>query len=305
MKHAKHSKQIVILLTLTILSILNIGHVWGQEDCYSETFAPFGRPHDFNSDIQPIFDQNCADCHSPGGEGYEQTGLDLRAGNSYESLIWVPSSQDPSRLLVDPTSVEESLLWHKINCDEPGVGERMPMGEPRLDFQTDQLTIRTWLIEGAPGPDGETPPRPEHKAINFGMSGSWYDPDTAGQGFAFDVIVERTPPLFVVYWFTYSENAGGPDEQRWYLAQGEFQDGDHVVNLELFQVVGGRFDASSPAAEAHSVGTAMIEFETCDRATLTYEFEGGEMSGGSDEIDLERLSPDVLCASLSDDDQAQ
>jgi hypothetical protein len=293
----------MILLIMPLALPLWVGSVWGQDDCFSEPFFPFGRPHDYVENIQPIFDEHCVACHSPGGEGYNATGLDLRPEHSYANLVWTPSSQDPNRLLVDPNSVDDSLLWHKINCDEPGVGVRMPKDQPRLPFQTDQLAIRTWLVRGAAGPDGVTPPEPpREEAINVGMSGSWYDPNKPGQGFVFDVVIDREPPLFVVYWFTYSNESGGPEEQRWYMADGEYQEGDHAVSLNLFQVVGGRFDESEPATNLDTVGSIVLEFETCNKATFSYLFESGEMAGDSGEIVIERLSPDVFCESLTNGD---
>ncbi|NOZ04715.1 MAG: hypothetical protein GXO92_08995, partial [FCB group bacterium] len=43
---------------------------------------------EFETDVQPIFDNNCAfsDCHVAG----HTTGLDLAAGNSYGNLVYVP-----------------------------------------------------------------------------------------------------------------------------------------------------------------------------------------------------------------------
>lgn len=38
----------------------------------------------FKSDVWPILDQYCMGCHSPGGKGYEKSGLDLR---TYASLM--------------------------------------------------------------------------------------------------------------------------------------------------------------------------------------------------------------------------
>ena len=32
----------------------------------------------FKDDVFPIFKGRCIDCHEPGGEGYEKSGLDLR-----------------------------------------------------------------------------------------------------------------------------------------------------------------------------------------------------------------------------------
>jgi len=51
--------------------------------------------------------------------------------------------------------------------------------------------------------------------INFGVSGSWYEPATSGQGFVFDVTPSNN--LMAAYWFTFPVEGG---EREWYLAAG-------------------------------------------------------------------------------------
>ena len=138
--------------------------------------------------------------------------------------------------------------------------------------------------------------------INFGMTGSWYNPDTSGQGFLFDVVPDGDPPLVQVYWFTYDQEAGGPSAQRWLIAQGSWQDGDSAVVLEVIQVTGGSFDSADPSPSNETIGMAEIQFHDCTTATMTYEFD---FDGESDNpvngtIPLQRLSPDVMCASLAE-----
>ena len=57
--------------------------------------------------------------------------------------------------------------------------------------------------------------------INLGMDGSWYEPDTSGQGFFIDVHTNTEDSKFIfVSWFTYGDNTASG--QRWLTAQGEF-----------------------------------------------------------------------------------
>lgn len=152
----------------------------------------------------------------------------------------------------------------------------------------------TITVESADG--GDTMP------INFGMTGSWYNPDTSGQGFLIDVVPDGDPPLVQIYWFTYDQEAGGPSAQRWLIAQGSWQEGDSTVVLEVIQVTGGAFDSADPAPETQTIGMAEIQFHSCTTATMTYEFdfdgEGGNPVTGT--IPIQRLSPDVMCASLAE-----
>jgi len=137
-------------------------------------------------------------------------------------------------------------------------------------------------------------------AINFGLGGSWYSPDSTGQGFVFDVVPgdgERTSQL-VVYWFTYAQSDDGPGAQRWFLADGEYLPGDDVVALEIHEYTGGQFDQPGEVQQ-RVVGSAKLTFSSCASARLDYEmdFDGTEPPT-SGQIDLERLTPDVLCKQL-------
>lgn len=136
--------------------------------------------------------------------------------------------------------------------------------------------------------------------LNYGHTGSWYEPMTVGQGFLMEVVPDSN--TFVVSWFTYS---GSPDvppvpsvdsEQRWYFAQGEFAEGDHVVTLDVLRPQGGRF-AVSGASGFPSVGSAQLSFDSCDSGMLSYSFNESGVSG---EIALTRLFADGICAQFLD-----
>lgn len=278
-----------LLWVMGLLSIALSAQVVGQSGC-DAVFLP-GIDTNYEEDIQPIFDDNCVSCHQPGGEGFQATGLDLRPGFSYLNLVNAKSSQDPGWTLVEPGRNADSLLVQKIQCDEPVVGERMPKGGPNL--RSDAIMfVGNWITDGSlPGSVETTHP------INFGMTGSWYNPEAAGQGFVVDVIVERDPQALVLYWFTYTDEEEAGSEQRWYVAEGAFEEGDPRVRLNVHHAAGGRFDSASPEPDVTEVGVAEIFFESCTDAILTYILEsspsGSQLHG---EIPLKRLSPDVVCA---------
>ena len=46
-----------------------------------------------------------------------------------------------------------------------------------------------------------------HMLINYGLSGSWYEPATSGQGFVIDILPLNN--LLAAYWFTYPVEGGG------------------------------------------------------------------------------------------------
>lgn len=274
----------------------------GGDGCDDLSSVPPVDPIDFETHIQPIFTNPCTTCHFPGGAAQAGgTDLDLRAGQSYDQLVNVASDQDASWLRIQPFSLANSLLFQKVNCSDPPVGERMPQGGPYLSLQQ-QALIRDWIVQGALAEPADDPPDPPGQAINFGMSGTWYNQPTSGQGFIFDVVVDQDPPQFVAFWFTFAGEAGGPEGQRWYLAQGGYEDGDHTVMLTVRQSTGGQFDTRPPVPELVDAGVAELEFHSCTEATLTYamDLDADPDQAAEGVIELTRLSPDVMCQVLSD-----
>ncbi|GMU43316.1 MAG: hypothetical protein IT479_07565 [Xanthomonadales bacterium] len=87
----------------------------------------------------------CTRCH-PGDLG--AGGLGLGAGFSYASLVGVGSAQLPGLLRVAPGDPLASLLFQKLNCDEPEVGVRMPPGGTVTLSQ--QALFFDWIRYGAP-----------------------------------------------------------------------------------------------------------------------------------------------------------
>lgn len=106
---------------------------------------------DFDSQIQPVFNNSCTSCHTAA----HPTGLDLTEGQSHGNLVDVASSQDGSWIRVVPSDLEDSLLFHKINCDDPPVGQRMPLAGTALSLQQ-QALFRDWIDQGAQGGPLET-----------------------------------------------------------------------------------------------------------------------------------------------------
>jgi len=97
----------------------------------------------FTTDIQSIFTSRCIQCHDQN----HQTGLDLREGNSYNLLVNISSTNYAPNLRIEPSSLENSVLWHKIIGD--GVyGQQMPpIGEPLSNFEIEK--IESWIELGA------------------------------------------------------------------------------------------------------------------------------------------------------------
>ena len=86
---------------------------------------------DYTTEIQPIFDNNCATCHIPGYSG----GLNL---SNYQNLM--------STGVVVPGDYQSSLLYVRINLPESAAGDMPPNGSLT---QSEIDLIATWIEEGA------------------------------------------------------------------------------------------------------------------------------------------------------------
>ncbi len=145
--------------------------------------------------------------------------------------------------------------------------------------------------------------------INFGHGGSWFNPDQNGQGFSLEVVPaseESEPDLLVAYWFTFApaDDAAaarlakqGVEDQRWYQAQGPIEGSEAV--LDVLRVTGGVFD-DPQTVSPNTIGTATFSFASCTEAAISYSLDldgdGSEETTG--DIDLVRLTPDVLCEEM-------
>ena len=114
--------------------------------------------------------------------------------------------------------------------------------------------------------------------INPSLNGSWYDPNTSGQGFQFAFLPSNANTAFL-FWYTYDVNglpSSGPSGQRWYTIQGNYTTGSsQVLNLPIRESTGGSFEVSPPSPNTVQVGTADIVFHSCTSASLTYRFNNG------------------------------
>jgi hypothetical protein len=102
---------------------------------------------DFTTQIQPIFDRNCAlsGCHAA---DTASAGQILDAGKSYANIVNVTSTEVPPEKRVLPGDSAHSYLYEKISRAQPTSGSQMPLGADPLP--SDQMTlIKTWIDQGA------------------------------------------------------------------------------------------------------------------------------------------------------------
>jgi len=132
--------------SLAALTLVVSTSAWsgGPSGCDSiagvEPFTQFNYPFT----IQSIWNSQCNGCHIGGSAG----GLSLEGPASELNLINVVSPQDGAFTRVVPGDGVASLLFLKVNCDDPGLGGRMPMGSTISAVQ--QRIIFDWIENGAP-----------------------------------------------------------------------------------------------------------------------------------------------------------
>ncbi len=138
--------------------------------------------------------------------------------------------------------------------------------------------------------------------INSGLSGTWFNELTPGQGWLIDVINSGDRQEVFVAWFTYDVNAPADDEtagfgstqHRWFTASGSFS-GD-TASLTISRNSGGLFnDPTTTTVEA--VGSMTIQFTGCTSATLSFDFDDPAVA--DDTVDVIRLSPDSFCSEFA------
>jgi hypothetical protein len=107
----------------------------------------------FADNIQPIFDQNCASCHSAAGAA-SATGLFLDQASSYSSLVNQTAKLSPGTRVV-PFDADNSVLMQRLLGTNGLI--QMPPAGPLPAPET--LLIKAWIIMGAIS-DSDTFPVP-------------------------------------------------------------------------------------------------------------------------------------------------
>jgi hypothetical protein len=125
---------------------------------------------------------------------------------------------------------------------------------------------------------------------DFDLSGTWYDPGTAGRGFT--VEVNPISGTLFAAWYTYAPMgaAARAPGQRWYTAQATFTAGLRSIPVTIYETTDGIFDMPTPPAQQTvAVGTGTLGFQSCTAAKFSWNFTGGSNSGLSGSITLSRV----------------
>lgn len=230
---------------------------------------------------------------------FSPQNLTITAG---DSVRWTNQGSNPHNVVADDES---------FRCAEGCDSESAGAGDPSSSGWSVTRTFNEpgdfgyyCEVHGAPGvgmfgtitiEEADDPPPEPDFAINGGLSGSWYNPETVRQGFLFDFITTAEDPFLVAYWFTYDLDPGGPSAQRWLYGEGGYEEGSDTAVLQVYLITGGAFDQAEPDPGVESIGMAEVTFENCTDATFSYEldFDGDEEQFVSNSFDITALSPDI------------
>ncbi len=144
---------------------------------------------------------------------------------------------------------------------------------------------------------------PEPEPLNPGFNDAWFNPDTAGQGFFLNVFPDDGN-LFLA-WFTYDtqrpdggvEATLGDPGHRWLTAFGPLR--DNRAELTVSTTAGGLFDSTTPVPASDASGRLQVQFDGCDRGTVSYRLDG--VNATWTVMPIERVVPDnqALCEALA------
>ena len=152
------------------------------------------------------------------------------------------------------------------------------------------------------------PAPPPADANQHALTGGWWNVGLPGQGLMLEVYPNAIAPgvgHVQGSWFTHEglgyvggkgydvgEHGVEVTARVYYSMGGRALAGQLSVDLTIYQNVGGKFNAP-PATSAVAVGTAVLRFEHCLSASLTYSLPNGRTGT----IPLTRLMEDVTCIS--------
>lgn len=94
----------------------------------------------FGDEVMPILKKHCLECHVPGGEGYEKSGLDMR---TYKGLM---KGTRHGPIIVPGDAFSSNLSALIEGRAKPEI--KMPHGKEGLS-KWEKHMIRAWINKGA------------------------------------------------------------------------------------------------------------------------------------------------------------
>lgn len=141
----------------------------------------------------------------------------------------------------------------------------------------------------------------------FGLTGTWYNPATSGQGFMLQGFRDLYSPgqgMLFGGWFTFGQDYGPANgyRQSWYSFQGSVDESVPYAEFDLYTGQGGNF-AAPPRIAPSKIGKVLFAMSDCTHATLRYDFDDS-LPRNLRVIPLTRLGGNSRCASAGDNGTA-
>lgn len=150
-----HWRWPVILLMGILLTACKAGSGDGLDSNGRElNDIPDAPEDDAFAQVQAIFDARCTVCHA--GASAPQ-GLVLTAGQSYDQLVGIASSQQSDVMRVLAGAPDDSYLIQKIRGDAGITGAQMPRNGPPFLSNEQVAIIVDWVASGAPPSQPQSP----------------------------------------------------------------------------------------------------------------------------------------------------
>ena len=224
-------------------------------------------------------------------QGATATRLEIRRNiaGKFDSVPVTTSTVVGSATL-RATDCNQATLTYSFNSDEAPLKSGV-LALQRLSGGSAACLLSSGEIR--PGRDA----RPARGGFDGRQSGSWFQPQTAGQGLMMTVqpATATAPGFFFSGWFTYDAGtANDPTTQHWLTLSGEIpvnaQSG--VVPVKIYRTLGGGL-ASRPTQTSAIHGHGTVTFSGCANAVFRYQFDDAPFVAGfrarSGEINLQRL----------------
>lgn len=94
----------------------------------------------FATDVLPVLNANCLECHQAGGEGYESSGFSMA---SYDDLM---RGTDAGPMVIPGDSLGSNLVVLMEGRADPSI--QMPQGHSTVS-NADIAAVKTWIDQGA------------------------------------------------------------------------------------------------------------------------------------------------------------
>lgn len=108
------------------------------------------------------------------------------------------------------------------------------------------------------------------------LKGSWFNPETSGQGVMIDVIEVGPRNVLFGSWYTYSVDG---QQKLWFVLQGESTGTANQV-VDIYTTENGRFNLP-PVVESRRVGSAVIELRSPGELRIEFAMEDADLRWGS------------------------